>query len=79
MNPRTPHDLAAAVRDLAMVERHIVEGRGHIARQHQIVERLVALDGDVEAARGLLAQFEVTLDAHEAHKERLLRIVDNRS
>jgi hypothetical protein len=54
-----------------MVRRHVREGYGHIARQCEIIAELRASGHSVVLAEALLATFQSTQSAHEAHLARI--------
>ena len=53
--------------ELAMVERHVREGKRHVARQHEIIEVLRRRGANTDTAETLLVTFETALAAHVAH------------
>ena len=55
-------------RHLSLADRHIALGRSHIAAQQTLVDRLRAEGRDSAVAEELLALFQDTLDAWEAHR-----------
>ena len=57
---------------LAQAERHIAEGKVHVARERQIVEDLGRDSKDAGRSRKLLEQFEDTLETHIEERDRLL-------
>jgi len=60
-------------RHLAQAETHVVQGESHLARQKEIVAELER-DGHEEAAqaaRDLLATFELTQQSHVEDRDRL--------
>jgi hypothetical protein len=53
---------------LAMVQRHVREGEGHILRQRDLVQHLEATQSPLtEEARTLLAWFNSLQDDHKTH------------
>ncbi|KMO32144.1 hypothetical protein VQ02_24455 [Methylobacterium variabile] len=59
--------------DLEMALRHVIEAELRIARQRVLVERLAAAGGrTAELSQALLADFQMTLEAHRAHLARLM-------
>ena len=64
---------------LALAERHVAQGRGHVVRQKQIIIDLRNGGHDTTMAETLLAEFEQTLRMHIADRDRLKReLADNR-
>lgn len=59
--------------DLAMVQRHIDQGKEILEKQRALVARAERDGGDVEKARNTLRAFEETQRMHKEHEERLLR------
>lgn len=57
---------------ISMVRDHIVEGQRHVADQRLIIDRLSALGADTLLAEDLLEEFQVTLEEHQRHLDRLL-------
>ena len=64
-------DRAVILNHLAQAERHVAEGEQHIIRQREIIEMLARQGHDTKAADELLGQFEQTLAAHIADRDRL--------
>jgi len=60
-------DRAIQLQHHAEAERHVAEGRAHVARQREIVLQLERDGHDTTEARKLLDTFEVTQRAHEEH------------
>ncbi|MFZ5672597.1 MAG: hypothetical protein ACOZAM_06495 [Pseudomonadota bacterium] len=58
---------------LAQAERHVAEGRKHIARQVDIIINLENLGHDTATARSLLANFEAIQQMHISDRDRLKR------
>ncbi len=58
--------------DIEMVQRHVREGEGQVARQRELVDSLPLESELAETARALLAQFEDMQEMHRAHLARLL-------
>jgi hypothetical protein len=56
---------------LAQAERHVSEGLMHIARQKQIIVKLMKAGHDTTMARSLLVNFEDVLENHIADRDRL--------
>ena len=54
-----------------MVERHVLQGRKHIARQLEIIEELRLKGHPTGEAARLLVLFENLQRQHQAHLERL--------
>ena len=57
--------------EIEMVERHVREAEEHVARQREIVDRLLPSGEVAEMARSLLIQYEETLSLQRAHLARL--------
>jgi hypothetical protein len=57
--------------ELEKVERHLAQGREHITRQLEIIERLQSHGYPTKGAERLLANFEQLQRMHESHLERL--------
>ena len=55
-------------RHLSLADHHIALGRSHIAAQQTLVDRLRAEGRDSAVAEELLALFQDTLAAWEAHR-----------
>ena len=69
-----PMEDPAMIRDhLAQAERHAAEGASRVARQREIIQRLVKGGHDATEARELLRQMEETQALHVAGRERLRR------
>ena len=56
---------------LALAERHVAQGRGHIDRQRQRIVELDRDGHDSAQARNILANFERTQALHVADRDRL--------
>jgi len=56
---------------LQLVEQHIRESEGHIARQKEVIEELRRDDEPTEAAESLLRIFEETLAAQQRRADQL--------
>jgi hypothetical protein len=56
---------------LAQTERHVLEGRRHVARQRGVIAALDRQGADSAAAMTLLRQFEAWLALHVEDRERL--------
>ena len=56
---------------LALAQRHVVQGRRHIARQKQIIVTLRKGGHDTAMARSLLINFEDAQKMHIADRDRL--------
>jgi len=74
---RGPFEIGESKRDvlkqhLALAEKHIAEGAGHVERQRQIVEELKPRGQDVRRSADLLKLFEETLATHIDERDRLL-------
>ena len=57
--------------ELEMTRRHVQEAQEHIARQHEILDRLPDTGALADMARTLLAEYEETLALHRARLEQL--------
>ena len=57
--------------ELAMVQRHVRDGRRHVARQRAIVAKFRAAKLPLELAERTLANLEAVQQEHEAHLSRL--------
>lgn len=64
-------DRALLMDHLEIAERHVREGRQHIARQKEIIENLHSLGQDTTTAEGLLRAFERTQEMHVADRDRI--------
>jgi hypothetical protein len=64
-------DRALILNHLALAETHVAQGEEHIIRQRNIIETLARQGHDTTAADELLRQFEETLAAHIADRDRL--------
>ena len=62
--------------ELAMVRRHVEEGRRHLRSQHAVLAHLLELGADTRVAEELLAEFERTLEEHLNHLNRLLGLTE---
>lgn len=69
---RSGVDRAMLERHLAMTERHVAQGLGHIEKQHRIVAGLEAKGLPTAMARSVLALLIKTQLAHQNHRERVL-------
>lgn len=58
--------------ELAMVQRHVREGKVAVERQRAVVADLQSSGSATELAVELLSQFEAIQAQHEAHLERLI-------
>lgn len=56
---------------LEIAKRHVAEGRRVVIRQRQIVVELQKDGHNTTTAEALLEQFEATLEAHIADRDRL--------
>lgn len=56
---------------LAQVERHVIEGIGHIERQKQRIVDLECRGHDSKEARALLTQLRELQQIHEAQRSQL--------
>jgi hypothetical protein len=56
---------------LGMVERHVVEGDGHVMRQRELVAKLERTGRDTTHAKMLLRQFQELQALHIEHRDRL--------
>jgi len=59
-------------RDLQQVERHVAEGRSHIAKQVAIIAALERDGHDSATAKKVLAILQKTQQMHEEHREMIL-------
>jgi ADP-dependent phosphofructokinase/glucokinase len=64
-------DLAGLEQRLAQAEWQVAEGKRHVARQRDLVARLVVNCHDGKGAQNLLFQFEELLRLHFANRDRL--------
>jgi hypothetical protein len=71
-------DKAMILDHLAMAERHVVQGRRHIAQQMQIVINLENGGHDTTVARSLLINFEDAQRMHIADRDRLVKELADR-
>ena len=60
-------------RKLNQAERHIADGREHIAKQMAIIANLERDAYDSKLAKEFLGILQKTLQMHEDHREHLLR------
>jgi hypothetical protein len=60
---------------LVMADRHIVEGRKHIADQIRRIRAMARRGEDTKSSRELLATMKQSLAAHEAHRENILDLL----
>jgi hypothetical protein len=76
-------DRVAISAQLAIAERHVIEGQDHIDRQREIVAQLGRAgrgnSWTAKLARDLLHTLEVTQRAHVAHYNQLRSLMDQRS
>lgn len=56
---------------LALAERHVAQGRRHVAHQKQIISDLENGGHDTAVARSLLLNFKDVLKMHIADRDRL--------
>jgi len=71
-------DKAMILDHLALAERHVAQGRRHIAHQKQIIIDLNNGGHDTIVAEGLLVDFEDVLRMHIADRDRLKKeLADN--
>ena len=66
------YSLAMSETQLETSQRHVLEGRKHIARQFEIIDKLESNGFPTDEAERLLRTFEDTQDMHEAHLAHLL-------
>jgi hypothetical protein len=66
-------DKALILDHLALAERHVTEGRRHIAQQKRVILDLMNGGHDTSVARSLLVNFEDVLKMHIADRDRLKR------
>jgi hypothetical protein len=59
--------------ELAQADRHIAEGEARLARQADLIARMVADGRDTALPEELLDTMERTLAAMRAHRELILR------
>jgi hypothetical protein len=73
MTPRYMEDRAMVERHLAEAEAHVAKGQEHVARQIEIVGELErgGHERAAQAARDLLATFELTQAASIGDRDRL--------
>lgn len=65
-------DRAFYVDALAMAERHVAEGQGHIVSQRRIIAKLDDLGADTARAKNLLVTFLATQKQHEHDRQRFI-------
>jgi hypothetical protein len=66
-------DRETLVKTIKMANRHVAEGKGHVARQREIVTELKRAGGpDLILAENLLHEFEVSLALHMDDRDRLV-------
>lgn len=70
-------DRAMMQRHLEEAMRHIALGEKHIASQEQVVEDLVRLGSDAAEAKKLLENFYASQAQHIAHRDRIIRELDD--
>ena len=64
---------------LAYIEKHIIEGSDHIGAMQRIIAAGEKLRVDMAEAKDRLGQFRRTQDQRQAHRERVLRELDQLS
>ena len=57
--------------DLEQAERHVRQGRDHVASQERVVEELQGSGQLEDTAADLLEEFRATLEDHIAHRDRI--------
>jgi len=67
-----PLAFAMRLRDLAMVERHVALGEGHLAKQEALIAGLERKGRDTDNARAFLTTMRETQALHLQHREQLL-------
>jgi hemerythrin len=65
-------DRSLAEQRLAHAQRHITEGKRHIANQRDLIARLKEQGHDTRFAQNLLEQFELVLASHIADRDRIM-------
>jgi hypothetical protein len=71
--PLRPGDRAAEERHLSAADWHIARGEKWIARQHKLIERLIAGGHDTTQAERLLNNFDDLLNSAREHRRLILR------
>jgi hypothetical protein len=66
-------DKAMILDHLAIAERHVTQGCGHIAQQKRVILDLANGGHDTSMARSLLVSFEDVQRMHVADRDRLKR------
>ena len=64
---------------LAYIEKHIIEGNDHIRTMRRLIAAGEQLRSDMTEAKGRLGQFMSTQAHRQAHRERVLRELDQLS
>jgi hypothetical protein len=57
---------------LALAERHVTEGRAHVAKQRGLIEKLRGGGHDTAQAEALLVEFESALHLQIEQRDRLI-------
>ena len=70
-------DLAMERAHLAQAERDILEGETRVLRQEELVAQLQAEGHNSIEAETLLRVFRETLQAWKAHRDQILRLIDD--
>jgi hypothetical protein len=76
--PLQPRDRAEEERHLAAADWHIAKREAWVARQQKLIERLTAGGHDTTAAERLLRNFDDLLDMARAHRQLILRRLEER-
>ncbi|WP_225172967.1 hypothetical protein [Bradyrhizobium sp. BRP19] len=56
---------------LAMMRRHVADGKEQVAGQREVVDKIKAQGGDASEVELLLKRFQEIQDEHVAHRDRL--------
>jgi hypothetical protein len=72
-------DRALIERHLSQAEQHVLDGRGHVARQRRLIARLRRDGHDLGEAQDLLRILEETLASHIADRDRLRQELEDAS
>jgi hypothetical protein len=69
--------MAYTAADIQMVDDHIAQGERHVTRQEEIVAWLRSRGHPTSQAEELLAEFQLSLEQHRAHREVMIHSIDN--
>jgi hypothetical protein len=66
-------DRALLLQHLALAERHISEGAEHLAKQQELIDRMISHRHDTRGALAVLATMRETQANHIQDRERILK------